>query len=91
MRCDLVSSYHKSDTTIAVAILDFEAALWCAIREVISDVGTRARGCHFHWSQAIWCNWVLAVVCMEYTKTHTFIQRLLCLPFLPGRTSPTCI
>jgi len=32
-------------------ILDFEAALWSAISEIIPDI--RIRDGHFHWSQAI--------------------------------------
>jgi len=33
-------------------MIDVEAAVWNAFRDVVSNVARK--GCHFHWTQAIW-------------------------------------
>ena len=55
-------------TYIFVHLKSHEAALWCAIREIILSIP----GCQFHWSQAIWHkvqDLGLAVAYMEDAKT----------------------
>jgi len=34
-------------------VLDFEKALWAAVKSVLGD-DVRRMGCSFHWSQAVW-------------------------------------
>ena len=33
-------------------VMDFEAAVWNAFRDMVPNVDRK--GCHFHWTQAIW-------------------------------------
>jgi len=77
---------------IFVSLKWHEAAIWCAIQEVILDV--RIRGCHFHWTQAIWHKFQdfgLAVAYMEDAKTHIFIQHFFCLTFLLAKQIQTVV
>ena len=65
--------------------LDFEAAMWQAVAEVFPTV-TRL-GCFFHWSQAIWYKVQelgLQPASMSDENTHTYIRKLLSLPYLPA-------
>jgi hypothetical protein len=84
--CVLQHVLHKlqpSQSVVSV-VLDFEAALWSAIRETMPNV--QLRGCHFHWTQAIWRkvqDLGLAAPYQRDAKTQKFIRRLFCLPFLP--------
>lgn len=66
-------------------VVDFEAALWKALREVFQ--GAEIHGCCFHWSQAVWRKVQDKGLATEYKKrrgAHKFIRKLLCLPFLPA-------
>jgi len=65
-------------------ILDFERAAWSAVHTVLPQV--TCKGCHFHWTQAIWRkvqSLGLAADYMEKTQVQKFVRRLMCLPFLP--------
>lgn len=37
---------------VRYVMVDFEKALWAALREVLPNV--TIRGCVFHWTQALW-------------------------------------
>jgi hypothetical protein len=71
--------------SVSTVMLDFEAALWAALHVVMPNV--QIRGCSFHWSQAVWRKVQelgLAAAYLQNNKTHKFIRRILCLPFLPA-------
>ena len=41
-------------------VLDFEKALWAAVKSVLGD-DVRRMGCSFHWSQAVWRKVVIPI------------------------------
>lgn len=75
----------QPNLAVVSVVLDFEASLWAALRQTLPNV--QLRGCHFHWTQAIWRKVQelgLAVSYQKDAKTQKFIRRLFCLPFLPA-------
>ena len=85
LRC-VIKSKPPAVTT---AIMDFEAATWVAMAEVLPHVNLRR--CGFHWSQALWRkvqDLGLAPDYMNGALTHKFIRRLFSLPFLPAVSIP---
>ena len=79
-----VLEHLQTPLAVVTVVLDFEAALWSALRQVFP--GVSIKGCHFHWTQAIWRKVQdvhLAKSYMQDSKTQKFIRRLFCLPFLP--------
>ena len=65
-------------------MIDFEAAMWGAVREIFPEVGVK--GCTFHWVQTVWKKvQELGLVngYMHDEGTHIFLRKLMALPFLP--------
>ncbi|XP_053398916.1 uncharacterized protein LOC123556675 isoform X4 [Mercenaria mercenaria] len=65
-------------------VVDYEQALWKAVRYVFE--GADIRGCAFHWGQAVWKHVVNLGLSTQYTQdvgTYCYIRKLLRLPFLP--------
>ena len=65
-------------------VMDFEAAVWNTFRDVVPNVARR--GCHFHWTQALWWKVQDLGLAVSYTSdlsVQKFIHRMMCLPFLP--------
>ena len=65
-------------------VLDFEAAMWNAIREVLP--GVAIRGCLFHFTQAVWRKvqeFGLATVYHADDDTRLYVRKLMALPLVP--------
>ena len=65
-------------------VMDFEAALWAAVRNCFP--GSSIHGCVFHWTQSVWRKTQglgLQQAYQEDERTHRLIRLLLALPFLP--------
>ncbi|XP_071804818.1 uncharacterized protein [Asterias amurensis] len=74
---------------LAEVVVDFEKAVWSAVRRVFPHVAVK--GCLFHWTQAVWrqCQALgLVVPFKSNAGVHTFIKKLMALPFLPSEHIP---
>ena len=73
------------DRSVEEVDLDYEAAMWKVVRQVIPDA--TIKGCAFHWGQAVWRNAQelgLQVTYKEDKGIFNFIRKLLALSFLPA-------
>ena len=81
------------DMAVECMVMDFEAALWKAIRKVFPAV--KCRGCCFHWTQAVWRKIQEVGLQVAYNKevaVHHLCKHLLGLPFVPeGHIEPCFI
>ena len=72
------------------ATIDFEKAMWAAIRKVMPWV--QISGCSFHWTQAVWRKVQELGLQIPYNEddgTHRYIRKLLALPYLSSSEIPT--
>lgn len=49
---EAVLSILPDQPEVKLVTLDFEKAIWSAMRQVLPDV--ELKGCSFHWTQALW-------------------------------------
>ncbi|XP_070561995.1 uncharacterized protein [Ptychodera flava] len=66
------------------SLVDFEAAIWIALKEVFPRV--IVKGCAFHWKQAVWRHIQHAGLqrsYMEKDEVFKLLRRLMALPCLP--------
>ena len=49
---DAVISILPSPPRVTKVMLDFEKAVWSALRQTLP--GVQLKGCSFHWTQALW-------------------------------------
>lgn len=68
-------------------VLDYERAIWKALRVVFQDRQISFQGCAFHWGQAVWRHVQSLGLASQYLSdagTRCFIRKLLSLPFIPA-------
>ena len=76
----------EPDPDVEEVIMDFEVAMWHAIRYAYPSV--HLHGCTFHWAQAVWRKVQqvgLATAYIEHGPVYDFVRQLLALPYLPKR------
>ncbi|XP_033727977.1 uncharacterized protein LOC117317302 [Pecten maximus] len=86
-RCSVRCRYINEvlgDLSVRSIVMDFEAAVWSAVKALYKDVDIM--GCYFHWAQAVMRkvqSLGLKTTYCEKKGLYVFIQQLLGLPYLP--------
>lgn len=83
---EAINTLLEADPEVEEVIMDFEVAMWNAVRNVYPSV--HLHGCTFHWAQAMWRKVQqvgLATSYMERGPVYDFISQLFALPYLPKR------
>ncbi|XP_002739631.1 uncharacterized protein LOC100367179 [Saccoglossus kowalevskii] len=92
---DYISVLHGVKQLLPEAIalsecmVDFEEAMWKAIRDVYPAVNIK--GCAFHWKQAVWRHnqsTGLQIAYMEDEATFKLLRKVMSLPCLPVEVIP---
>jgi len=80
----VLKELRRSGGSPVAVVLDFEAAVWKAVRAVFPTASLR--GCNFHWGQAVLRKMQALGLQSAYHEDHgtrRFCRKLLALPFLP--------
>lgn len=82
---DAVISISPSPPRVTKVMLDFERAVWSALRQTLP--GVQLKGCSFHWTQALWRKVQGLELQDAYRNdcgTHQLIKQLMALSYLPA-------
>ncbi|KAI8506947.1 hypothetical protein Bbelb_153860 [Branchiostoma belcheri] len=81
-----------ADIELQECVMDFEAPAWQAFASVFP--GARLKGCAFHWCQAVWRKvqeYGLQTAYREDQRVHSWVRRVMGLPFLPAAAIPPAL
>ena len=87
---ELATGIDGTPPKVEKIMLDFEAAMWTSLREMMNDntfPTVQLKGCLFHFNQALFKKILGVGLKDEYYKdigTQYILQQLLCLPLLPA-------
>ncbi|KAK3720985.1 hypothetical protein QZH41_018542 [Actinostola sp. cb2023] len=78
-----------SGTKVKQVTVDFEKALWKALKSVLPEV--KIQGCAFHWTRAVWRKvqeYGLQTAYSQNDGVYQLIRKVMALPFLPTDQIP---
>ncbi|KAI8506945.1 hypothetical protein Bbelb_153840 [Branchiostoma belcheri] len=81
-----------ADIELQECVMDFEAPAWQAFASVFP--GARLKWCAFHWCQAVWRKvqeYGLQTAYREDQRVHSWVRRVMGLPFLPAAAIPPAL
>ena len=80
------STSHNCTPVLRSHVADFEASFWKAVKLPGIFAENQLRGGLFHWTQAVWRKVQALGMSVAYNndaEVHSFIRRIMALPFLP--------